>query len=348
MMTARSCYLVLFLAAAVVSGCATVRSDNRHLQPLPAKLVAQMGEKGMRPADPILVRIYKQESELEVWKQDRTGKFALLKTYPICRWSGQLGPKQRGGDRQAPEGFYTVTPAMMNPRSRYHLAFNLGYPNQLEQALGYSGAALMVHGACSSAGCFAMTDHGAAEIYALAREAFDGGQQSFQVQALPFRMVPQNLAVHRGNPNMPFWQNLKEGSDHFEATRQEPTVAACGYRYVFNVRTMDPAARFDAAAPCPTYEVDPELSQVVAAKQDRDHAMTAALVASGTPAISFAYVDGGMHAAYRTLLKSIGPDRLSRMTSSDVEVSRPEAVLAAPYPPVAGHIPSRVYQAVPR
>src|SRR3712207_5632670 len=95
--------LALFLAAAIVSGCATVHSDNRHLQPLPAKLVALMGEKGMRPADPILVRIYKQESELEVWKKDRSGKFTRLKTEPIGRWSGQLGPKQRGGDRQAPE-----------------------------------------------------------------------------------------------------------------------------------------------------------------------------------------------------------------------------------------------------
>ena len=186
-----------------------------------------------------------------------------------------------------------------------------------------------------------MTDQGAAEIYALAREAFAGGQQSFQVQALPFRMVPRNLAIHRDDPNMPFWQNLKEGSDHFEVTRREPTVAACGYRYVFNARTVDPAVRLDAAAPCPAYDVDPGLSQAVAAKQERDMAMIAALVAGGTPAITLAYVDGGMHAAYRTLLKSIGPDRLSKMTSSDVEVSRPEAVLTDPYPVVVGRTPSR-------
>jgi len=189
-----------------------------------------------------------------------------------------------------------------------------------------------------------MTDRGAAEIYALAREAFVGGQEGVQVHALPFRMVPQNLAVHRDNPNMLFWQNLKEGSDHFEATRQAPTVAACGYRYVFNARTVDPAARFDAAAPCPAYEVDSQVSALVAAKQERDHALTAALVAGGIPAVSFAYLDGGMHEAFRTLLKSIGPDRLSRMTSADVEISRPEAVLVGPYPIVEGENSSRTDQ----
>ena len=146
---------------------------------------ALMTRKGMTRNDPILIRSYKKESEMEVWKRGTDGKYALLKTYPICRWSGQLGPKTKEGDRQAPEGFYTITPAQMNPNSAYYLSFDTGYPNAYDRAHGRTGAALMVHGACSSRGCFAMTDEAIAEIYALAREAFAGGQRDFPVPVLP-------------------------------------------------------------------------------------------------------------------------------------------------------------------
>jgi hypothetical protein len=183
---------------------------------------------------PILVRLFKQEAELEVWKQDRSGRFALLKTYPICRWSGDLGPKVREGDRQAPEGFYSITPAQMNPQSAYYLSFNTGYPNAFDKALGRTGSQLMVHGDCSSRGCYAMTDEQIAEIYSLGRESFFGGQRAFQLQAYPFKMTPVNMAKHRNNPNMPFWKMIKEGYDHFEVTRQEPKVDFCEKKYVFD------------------------------------------------------------------------------------------------------------------
>jgi murein L,D-transpeptidase YafK len=130
----------------------------------------------------------------EVWKIDDSGRFALLRTYPICRWSGDLGPKLQQGDRQAPEGFYTITPDLMNPNSSAYLAINTGFPNAYDQANGRTGQFLMIHGDCSSGGCYAMTDEQIAEIYALAREAFFGGQRSFQVQAYPFRMTPLNMA----------------------------------------------------------------------------------------------------------------------------------------------------------
>ena len=93
------------------------------------------------------------------------------------------------GDRQAPEGFYTVTKAQMNPNSSLYLAFNLGYPNLYDRANRRTGDFLMVHGKCRSAGCYAMTDGLIEEIYALAREAFIGGQETIQVHALPFRMT---------------------------------------------------------------------------------------------------------------------------------------------------------------
>jgi murein L,D-transpeptidase YafK len=321
--------LALMGAAAVaLSSCVAMEGDDRHLQPLPAALVSQMSAKGMSQADPILVRIYKKESELEVWKRDRSGHYALLKTYPMCRWSGQLGPKKREGDRQAPEGFYTVTAELMNPKSQYYLSFNLGYPNALEKAQGYTGSALMVHGACTSAGCYAMTDEGVSEIYGLAREAFAGGQRSFQVQAFPFRMTPENLARHRGNPNIAFWRNLKEGSDHFEATRQPPRLATCGGRYVFN--PAGDASAFVPGAPCPAYEIDPEVAPLVAARSARDEAHIAELSGS-LPAMSYALMDGGMHASFRRLLRDVGPERMRTMVAGKVAISHPQAALADPY-----------------
>jgi murein L,D-transpeptidase YafK len=324
---------VVAVLAMCLSGCVSVMDEfaDRGNVPIPATLVAQMSEKGMSPASPVLIRIFKEESELEIWKQDRTGKFAHLKTYPMCRWSGKLGPKTTSGDRQAPEGFYHVTAAMLNPQSQYHLSFNLGYPNRLESALGYTGASLMVHGACSSAGCFAMTDEGVAEIYAVVRDALGSGQQSVQVQSLPFRMNARNMARHRGNANMPFWNNLKEGYDIFEATRRQPQVSACGRRYVFDMMFAD-AASLDPLAACPV--ADQSENPLVAALRATEAVAYEKAITAETLAPMHAYVDGGMHQTFRSLLEKRGADRLSKMSSrTRVPVSRPDAALVDPYRP---------------
>src|SRR4051794_26999239 len=134
-----------FALALAACGESNTRS-TRHLVPIPPRTLALMAEKGMSSSDPILVRAYKTESELEVWKRRADGNYAHLKTYPICRWSGQLGPKIREGDRQAPEGFYMVTPGQMNPDSANYLAFDTGFPNEYDRAHGRTGAYLMVHG----------------------------------------------------------------------------------------------------------------------------------------------------------------------------------------------------------
>ena len=159
--------------AFALAGCdtdgTTVSNAARALKPLSPEMVSLLAEKHMPKESPILVRIFKEESELEVWKQDDSGRFALLKTYPICRWSGELGPKIRQGDRQAPEGFYTITPGQMNPNSSYYLSFNLGFPNAYDRANDRTGSFLMVHGNCSSAGCYAMTDEQIGEIYYLVK-----------------------------------------------------------------------------------------------------------------------------------------------------------------------------------
>ncbi|HVZ13885.1 MAG TPA: L,D-transpeptidase family protein, partial [Bauldia sp.] len=216
-------------------------------------------------------------SEFEVWKQTRSGDYALLKTYQICKWSGALGPKKVEGDRQAPEGIYTVTPAQMNPASHYYLSFNIGYPNSYDRSLGRTGSNLMVHGACSSAGCYSMTDPDAGELFALARDAFRGGQTAFQIQAFPFRMTPENLAKHHDDPNMPFWQMLKVASDTFDLTHRPPKTDVCDRHYVFNA---DSGPVFDPDQPCPQYTVPDALAQALAQKKATDDAAYAADVAA--------------------------------------------------------------------
>jgi murein L,D-transpeptidase YafK len=287
-----------------LAGCDTdtAAPTLRSLQPLSAQMLASIERKNMSKESPILVRIFKEESELEVWKEDQSGRMALLKTYPICRWSGDLGPKIRTGDRQAPEGFYTITPSLMNPNSSYYLSINLGFPNTYDRANGRTGSFLMIHGDCSSAGCYAMTDEQVAEIYALARESFFGGQTSFQIQAFPFRMTPQNMARHRNSPHMPFWRMLKLGYDHFEVTRQEPKVDVCDRRYVFNTEAN---GRYNPSGACPTLTTPDDVLAAVTTKQQRDDAQVASLVRSGAnlPAAR-SFADGSMHPTFASALRS--------------------------------------------
>jgi murein L,D-transpeptidase YafK len=297
-------------AGVLLAGCnsdeVSLANNAKANQPVPPKLIASMTEKDMDMQSPILIRLFKQEAELEVWKRDRSGRFALLKTYPICRWSGDLGPKIREGDRQAPEGFYSITPAQMNPQSAYYLSFNTGYPNAFDKALGRTGSELMVHGDCSSRGCYAMTDEQIAEIYSLGRESFFGGQRAFQFQAYPFRMTPLNMAKHRNNPNMPFWKMIKEGYDHFEVTRQEPKVDFCEKKYVFDAVKAPDAKRdpvFEASAKCPAYVIPDEIASGVREKQERDQAETAKLIAKGTPVARLnTGIDGGMNKVFAAKL----------------------------------------------
>jgi murein L,D-transpeptidase YafK len=240
-----------------------------------ASTLQRMASLNMDRAAPILLRIYKTESTLEVWKQDRDGRYALLESYPICKFSGKLGPKISEGDRQAPEGFYEITPAQMNPLSREYLAFNIGFPNAFDRSLKRTGSVVMVHGGCHSIGCYAMTDRHMDEIYALIGEAFNGGQDKVQLQAFPFRMTAENLAAHAdNNPHAAFWAMLKDGSDAFLKEGKPPTVAVCGHRYVFNPATG--VTDLDPSAPCPP-GVGPDLvaEDAQAAKSNLTTASTA-------------------------------------------------------------------------
>ena len=286
--------------------------SGRSLRPIPNETLALMDKIGTTESAPVLIRTYKQEAELEIWKMKSDGQYALLKSYPMCRWSGQLGPKTREGDRQVPEGFYTIAPGQMNPNSHYYLSFNVGYPNAYDRALGRTGGAIMVHGVCSSAGCFSMTDAQIGEIYAIAREAFNGGQRAIQMQSYPFRMTPENLAKHRLDPNMAFWKELKTGADHFEVTKSEPSVLVCGKHYVFGASAD---GEVEATQPCPTLQRDDQVEADVAAKELSDETAVAALVAQGVKPVRVVYQDGGQNAAF---------------AGHENDVSDPEALASGP------------------
>lgn len=226
-----------------------------------------MAAKNMEKYSPIVVRVFKEESVVEIWKQTRTGKYDLISTYNICKWSGKLGPKYMEGDRQAPEGFYTIRPSQMNPNSNYYLAFNIGFPNAYDQVNGRTGQHLMVHGACSSSGCYSMSDENIAQIYAFGRDSFKGGQREFQLEAFPFRMTAENMARYRNDPNYKFWTMLKEGYDIFEVTKRPPKVDVCEKRYVFNRNTDGKA--LTPAGVCPAAIPDSSLETAFASYQKK-------------------------------------------------------------------------------
>ncbi len=290
-------------AAAIACFCAAATAEpDKALAPIPGATLALMAAKGTNAAAPLVLRSYKKEAEIEVWKRTSAGRFVYIKTFPICRWSGQLGPKMYPGDRQTPEGIYDIPKTQMNPNSHYYLSFDTGFPNAYDKAHGYEGSAVMVHGTCSSMGCFAMTDKAVGELYAIARDALNGGQPAFQLQAYPFHMSAKNMALYRADPSIDFWRQLKDGSDRFEATGEILRWSVVGGRYAF--------------AP----SADPAREAAAKAFHAAETARIAQLVADGAAAVRTTYADGGQNAIYAALLgkgASLGT------------VSRPEALAYA-------------------
>ena len=194
---------------------------------------AELDVRQLKPGMPVYIRIFKQSSELELWLKSREG-WELYRTIDICNWSGNLGPKLKEGDKQSPDGFYTVTKGQLNPNSRHHLSFNLGFPNRYDRSLGRTGSFLMVHGGCSSIGCYAVRDHEVEVIYRLVEAALDNGQQAVRVHAFPFRLEQAALDRHKGAKWHDFWSMLKPGYDVFERQREVPRVRVANKSYVVN------------------------------------------------------------------------------------------------------------------
>jgi len=203
----------------------------------------------------IMIRIFKAESELEVWITTNTGEYALFATYPVCFWSGTLGPKLTEGDRQAPEGFYTVTfPQAYREGARWVVGLDLGFPNAFDRANARTGSAILVHGGCASIGCFAVTNPVNDEIDKLVLRSIEAGQAYVPIHVFPFRMTSENFNRYDVPQWRDFWRNLKDGYDLFERTHRPARVSVCDTSYVF-----DPVSQIEAANPgpigvCPTTE----------------------------------------------------------------------------------------------
>ena len=223
--------MVLVSALTLGSVPALGASEGRAASAAHARIDEALAEKGLSFGSPVYIRIFKEEAALEVWLQSGA-RYELFKTYPICAMSGTLGPKEREGDSQSPEGFYRVTRSKLNPASHYHLAFDVGYPNAYDRSLGRTGSLIMVHGNCVSIGCFAMTDEGIEEIYSLADAALAKGQESFAVHIFPFRMTTENTRRHANSPWAGFWSDLQAGYDAFEAKHVPPEVGVNGGHYI--------------------------------------------------------------------------------------------------------------------
>lgn len=198
------------------------------------RMTPELKQHQVYVGDPVFIRIFKEENSLELWmKPEKSNTYTLIKTYPICKWSGGLGPKKREGDLQAPEGFYATDFQNLNPHSQYHLSFNLQYPNEFDRSHGRTGSFLMVHGDCVSEGCYAMTDSKIEEIYVLIERALLHGQSQIPVHIFPFRMTNERLMLEILSPNFDFWKNIKKGHDYFETYKIPPLWTVTNKQYDF-------------------------------------------------------------------------------------------------------------------
>jgi len=224
--------IILIISTLLLTGCASTLDSRRGHAPQPTSLISASESVGSTATSPVLLRIFKESKELELWRRTSNGRYALVKTYNICAYSGSLGPKLRQGDGQAPEGFYSIGPAQLNYESIRFVSLNTGFPNAFDRANGRSGSALMIHGGCDSAGCYAIEDQPAQEVFTAVRDSLKAGQKSVQLQIYPFRMSSWNLNSYRQNKNISFWQQLKIGYDKFESTHQPLDVTVENKHYV--------------------------------------------------------------------------------------------------------------------
>lgn len=215
-----------------------------------AKVDERLKAGGFQRGAPIYVRIFKQTSELEVWL-GKGERFELFATYPICNWDGGLGPKLSEGDRQSPEGLYSVSIGQLRWFGRWHRGLDLGFPNAYDSSLDRTGSGILIHGGCTTVGCFAMTDTVVDEVFDLATAAMAKGQPRFAVHVFPFRMSEAALRAEDASLWRGFWSELKLAYDAFEATRVPPLAGACDGHYA--VQTGEPGydGRMPVVSVCP-------------------------------------------------------------------------------------------------
>jgi murein L,D-transpeptidase YafK len=255
-MYARTIYSSFGVAAAILLATFTCVCAQEADSSSPASVREPDAASEFLSGNPLFIRVFKKESQLELWMR-KGDRFELYATYPVCFWSGTLGPKEYEGDRQAPEGFYAVDARHIGAVGRHPRTFDIGFPNAFDRSLGRTGSYILLHGGCRSVGCFAMTDPVMDQIYVLAEEVLRAGQDAIPVHIFPFRMTEANLQLHSNNKWFGFWSNLKQGYDAFEATRMPPVIAMCRGSYRVDAHREDglptgPAASEGCAIQLPT------------------------------------------------------------------------------------------------
>ncbi|MHC5225517.1 L,D-transpeptidase family protein [Ignatzschineria sp. LJL83] len=228
-------YGLLCCLMAFLIGCASQTTQTLSPSYISGgPLTERLQNYGLKKGDEVLIRIFKEEAMLELWmKPSGKSRYIHFSNYPICNFSGDLGPKLYEGDKQSPEGFYRVNKRALNPYSRFYKSFNLGYPNAFDRSLGRTGNYLMVHGKCDSVGCYAMRDDQIEEIYGLVELALNNGQEYVEVQAYPFKMTNERLFQEEQSVNYGFWNNLREGYDQFEKNQSQLDYGVQKGRYLF-------------------------------------------------------------------------------------------------------------------
>ncbi|MFO0550067.1 MAG: L,D-transpeptidase family protein [Polyangiaceae bacterium] len=186
------------------------------------------------PPAQVLFRVFKQENELELWAASTAdGQLGKIATYRICYASGAIGPKRKEGDRQVPEGFYTLN--AYTSTWKYHLMMYVSYPNGLDKIRGgpTPGGEIYIHGNCVSVGCIAMGDERIEELWLVAHTLNEAGGV-VHLHVFPTRGLTELLASGTMPEHHDFWANLKTGYDYFEERRRLPVVSVGpGATYVF-------------------------------------------------------------------------------------------------------------------
>ncbi len=179
----------------------------------------------------IYLRAFKTEKKIELWAKNRSDSvFCLIKEFPICDFSGTIGPKRRYRDLQVPEGFYHIS--KLNPYSKYYLSMEINYPNasdSIRGVRGHLGNQIYIHGSCISSGCLAITDDKIKELFVYCVEAFNSGQEEIGFTIFPAKLTDTNYSdlkseYRKDKDKISLWADLKKNYDLFNKTRVQPTV----------------------------------------------------------------------------------------------------------------------------
>lgn len=243
-------------------------------------LKAALAQAGLTLGSPIYLRVFKSNGKegifstlasvprggtevwipnlkrawVELWMQGQDRHYQLFKHYPVCTYTGDLGPKRTEADKQTPEGFYAIESRGMNPHSAYYRSMDIGYPNAYDRMQGATGSHIKIHGMCISGGCFTMgephsEDHRQIEeLYTVVRAAHANGQAQVPVHIFPFPMTADNMALYAHAPWIRFWSQLKPAYDLFARDRVPPEVQVINGEYVI---LPGSSARGSACGACP-------------------------------------------------------------------------------------------------